>query len=414
MKIFKKILVLLLILALNTGLIMSAGVEANAAEKAAKPKIEVSLSKSDMKVKIKISKTAKANTYLVICRGIGTYYEDYMWNDVTETWYDNTYRFAEPRESILAVVSEDGTKDRTVELNAWTPGDFEIYVLAYSSKYRASVAVDVSHETTYTIHGREYYSVGIYKNKNTELSYDQAVSAATKSNVCKLTIPDVSKPGYRNKYDLSSLEQGDTFLFGSYEQDGDLSDGNEPIEWVVLSKTKSEVLVMSKYALDIVSYHNKTDCYNLTWEKCTLRKWLNSIFIKRALNKTEQKMIKTTALENYDTKGGRDTKDKVFLLSMFQLTNTDYGFWKMDKNVCFDEARRCAATAYAGNISTPDFGTYLYGLLTADYEKPCSYYTRTPGYAINDTGEITDAYVMNLIRPEGFNAVRPAMWIKFK
>ena len=66
--------------------------------------------------------------------------------------------------------------------------------------------------------------------------------------------------------------------------------------------------------------------------------------------------------------------------------------YKTDKNVCFDEARRCAATAYAGNISTPDFGTYLYGLLTADYEKPCSYYTRTPSYAINDTGEITDAY----------------------
>jgi len=61
----------------------------------------------------------------------------------------------------------------------------------------------------------------------------------------------------------------------------------------------------------------------VTWEVCTLRKWLNGEFLCHRGHFDEQDIdaIVETLLENkdnphYNTNGGNPTKDKVFLLSM--------------------------------------------------------------------------------------------------
>ena len=38
---------------------------------------------------------------------------------------------------------------------------------------------------------------------------------------------------------LKNLEKGDSFLFGKYEQDGNIENGPEPIEWIVLGRSKT-------------------------------------------------------------------------------------------------------------------------------------------------------------------------------
>lgn len=58
----------------------------------------------------------------------------------------------------------------------------------------------------------------------------------------------------------------------------------------------------------------------ITWEECTLRKWLNNDFYNDTFTDGERKLIETTLLSNSgDTEDGikeaNGTKDKVFLLS---------------------------------------------------------------------------------------------------
>ena len=117
-------------------------------------------------------------------------------------------------------------------------------------------------------------------------------------------------------------EVGDIITFGNYEQDGDTSNGKESIEWIVLDKKDDKVLLISKYGLDAQPYNELRE--DVTWETCTLRKWLNSTFINEAFNKQEQNVIAAvtvTADKNpyHDTDPGNDTKDKIFLLSIQEV-----------------------------------------------------------------------------------------------
>lgn len=112
---------------------------------------------------------------------------------------------------------------------------------------------------------------------------------------------------------------GDYIEFGTYEQDNDASNGKEAIEWLVLETQDDKILILSKYGLDCKAYN--VDWEDITWETCTLRKWLNEEFINEAFTESEKLLIPTVTVSadrnpGYDTNPGNPTKDKVFLLSI--------------------------------------------------------------------------------------------------
>ena len=72
---------------------------------------------------------------------------------------------------------------------------------------------------------------------------------------------------------LSWSDIGSVVLFGSYEQDNDISNGPEIIDWTVLDKKDNKLLLISNNALDCQPYNiSDTD---ITWENCSLREWMN-------------------------------------------------------------------------------------------------------------------------------------------
>ena len=81
---------------------------------------------------------------------------------------------------------------------------------------------------------------------------------------------------------FSNASVGSTIFFGSYEQDNNKSNGKEDIEWIVLAQNGTNVLVISKYALDCQPYNTKNT--DTTWEKSSLRKWLNETFMENGIN----------------------------------------------------------------------------------------------------------------------------------
>lgn len=121
-------------------------------------------------------------------------------------------------------------------------------------------------------------------------------------------------------YDFSSVTVGSAITFGQYEQDNNPNNGLEDIEWIVLSKTDGEMLVISKNGLDCQPFNNGGK--GATWDTCSLRLWLNDTFINGAFSSDEQARIRISDVSadknpagHISTNPGSDTQDKIFLLS---------------------------------------------------------------------------------------------------
>ena len=235
---------------------------------------------------------------------------------------------------------------------------------------------------------------------------------------------DIVEQEEKNTIDISKLKTGDIIQFGSYEQDNDISNGKEQIDWIVLSvdKLTNKVFVLSKYMLDNVDYYEgiKTcqDCdsyTNYTWDNSSLRKWLNNEFYNLAFSEEEKKVILETSLTTpdssiYGSVGGNDTIDKIFLLSFEEVTNPLYGF-NSDKGNR-DIERRCRPTAYAKARGVHCVND---GNKTLDKEGYYSGYwwLRSPGYSgkhravVHPLGIVDTEWVC-----EHRFGIRPAMWIK--
>ncbi len=221
-----------------------------------------------------------------------------------------------------------------------------------------------------------------------------------------------ASPTPTSTVDLTKLKAGDTFKFGAYEQDNNIENGKEPIEWIVLSNTNNELLVLSRHVLDLIKYNEEFS--DITWADCSLRKWLNEDFFNTAFDEEEQYRIKTKELKNgdnpeYGTAGGKDTKDNVFLLSYSEAVNPSYGF-NTDPNAS-DALRRCTATVYAAERgasavarSNPEEG-----------ELSCIWWLRTPGYDPHLAMLVLQSGGINLYgyygSYESAVAVRPALCI---
>ena len=138
----------------------------------------------------------------------------------------------------------------------------------------------------------------------------------------------------------SKVPVGGSLFFGSYEQDGDESNGKEEIEWIVLEKETDRILVISKSVLDHQPYN--TVCTDVTWSNCSLRQWLNDEFLNAAFSEEEKAAIPAVGVsadENpeYSTDPGSATQDKNFLLSINEV----------NRYFSSDNVRTVHPTAYA-------------------------------------------------------------------
>lgn len=112
---------------------------------------------------------------------------------------------------------------------------------------------------------------------------------------------------------------GDHIFFGHYEQDNDLNNGPEPIEWRVLEVNGNKMFLLSEYVLDAVPFNEVNEGNN--WSTSSLRQWLNSDFIRSAFTEAEAEAVMITELDNsskqtfYLSSGTPNTEDQIFLLS---------------------------------------------------------------------------------------------------
>ena len=124
----------------------------------------------------------------------------------------------------------------------------------------------------------------------------------------------------------------------------------EPIKWRVLQSENGEAFLLSDVVLDNQAYNENDE--DITWEESSLRTWLNGEFINRAFSDEEKENINITEIVNqdnpdYGTEGGNNTSDKIFLLSLSEVSEQQdgekYGF--LD-----DGMRACENSAFSDDL----------------------------------------------------------------
>lgn len=180
-----------------------------------------------------------------------------------------------------------------------------------------------------------------------------------------------------NKNPFKGCQVGDVVEFGSYEQDGDTSNGKEPIEWRVLAVEGNRAYVVSQKALDAHAFSAVEDDSN-DWNSSDLKKWLEDDFATVAFTSDEMEEV-----------SGLPT-----LLSVDEADE----YFKSDAD------RICKPTQQAVNN----------GALKSDDGEACVWWLRSPGdFSHCAALVLADGYVLS----DGYYVclpdltVRPALWI---
>ena len=201
----------------------------------------------------------------------------------------------------------------------------------------------------------------------------------------------------------------------------------EPIKWRVLDVNGNDAFLLADRALDDQEYN--TYGVSMTWEKSTLRSWLNGYsssentygtdctsknFIDSAFTSSQKSVVKTATVVNkdninYGTAGGSTTKDKVFLLSESDVYDTasakSYGFKEIATG---DEGRMSKSSTYAKAM-----GVYNDPSSKNNQESGnCMWWLRSPGFSTNTAVNVnTSGFVDHSgdAVTNDYNAIRPAL-----
>lgn len=279
-------------------------------------------------------------------------------------------------------------------------------IIAYLDSNDKTKKNTMTHEIKGMSAGTYYFRVVVPGNWERK----EITSKKKKVVISKMDVPDKEIP--KDNPDLTKLNKGDSFFMGHYEQDADMTNGREPIEWIVLSKTDKKILAISKYALDDFPYHNEYE--GVTWENCSLRFWLNKHFLKEAFSKEERnKILKSKITTSGNEYGAEEckTKDRIFILSYEQASST--------KLFVDARARLTTITEYCrarGGQTIED--RFIRDDTVTEEGKPACYWTLrgTRGYpwesaCVNTWGEfisVGDFFV------DDYCQIRPAMYVSIK
>lgn len=192
------------------------------------------------------------------------------------------------------------------------------------------------------------------------------------------------------------MKVNDIITFGTYPQTS-YTDEVSPLEWKVLAVEGDKALIITDKVIDQVRFNEKYA--DVTWADSILRGWMNGEFFDKAFTDDEKAKILTTAVstpdnETWQTKGGEDTEDKVFALSIQELE-------KIWPDLADRKARPTDKALENGVYVYTETGYSVWWLRSAGY-------VQYAGARVGAGGHVEDK-IYDDVRPH--RGARPAMWI---
>lgn len=191
---------------------------------------------------------------------------------------------------------------------------------------------------------------------------------------------------------------GDSVLFGEYDTDNIMKNGDETIVWRVLDVQGDKMLLITEDVIEGMHYNSSFNY--ITWEDSYIREWLNYKFYDKCFTEEQKQFILRTnvspgKLSEYDSDPGNNTEDYVFLLNYEEAKNY----------FANDEKRKAAYTSHAGEsgiLKNENYGTTWWWLLTPGI-------TNEQACIVNSDGSLSANGNV-----DGGGGVRPAMWVKIR
>ena len=187
------------------------------------------------------------------------------------------------------------------------------------------------------------------------------------------------------------MKVGDTISFGKYQ-------------WRVLDIQDGKALILSDTVIVNKAYHAEPK--EITWEKCTLRQYLNGEFYNSFSTEGKARILETTIPNNdnpwYGTSGGAATKDRIFLLSIEEVVKY-FGDSGQLKNQPKD-AYSINDQYNSARIAKDANGNALW------------WWLRSPGYGSHDAAYVYDDGILNVLGlfvylSHTSGGARPALWL---
>lgn len=189
------------------------------------------------------------------------------------------------------------------------------------------------------------------------------------------------------------MRRNDLITFGAYN-------------WRVLEGKAGKLLIITEEIVELRWYHSKF--VEITWADCALRSYLNSEFYN-TFKEEERRGIMTVVNKNPDSpwfpaKGGKETLDKIFLLSLEEVCTYFGNSWKSLQNKgaqrwqIDDENNHSRQAKYNNEfhwwrLRSPGY----YGRTAASVNKNGCVYVR--GNGVHG-------------KPKDGGGLRPALWLK--
>lgn len=161
-----------------------------------------------------------------------------------------------------------------------------------------------------------------------------------------------------------------SIYFGKFPQKADGKYSQE-IEWLVLKETEHEMLLLSRFCLDTRKFceiESMKNWYDTTWEKSSLRQWLNGEFFNKAFDEDEKKKILSTTIVTTSELMGEDVENKVFLLNKQSV----------EKYFPTEEEKKAYSTPYAiakcAAMDSHDYGRVSWWIMPSNELPGGQYY----------------------------------------
>lgn len=196
----------------------------------------------------------------------------------------------------------------------------------------------------------------------------------------------------------AEYKKGDIIRIGKY--------GGQPVEWMVLDVDNNKALLISKKILDIKPYN--LDNSGVTWESCSLRRYLNTDFLETVFSNDEKKGIAKIKVESgnntlNDRSGGKSTEDKIFCLSYSEVKK--YFPRKKDRIAVPTDRIVIEADDIKKRFVKRRTGGGIWWLRTPGIYEDFAMHVDGSGW-INEVGStVNNTY--------WFSGIRPALWMKF-
>ncbi|MDR1565327.1 MAG: DUF6273 domain-containing protein [Oscillospiraceae bacterium] len=149
-----------------------------------------------------------------------------------------------------------------------------------------------------------------WRNQNNDLNQKEATIEKLNQEIEELKKQPLAVPASTFTPTSNNIRVGQTIHVGKWE-------------WLVLNIQDGEALIITKDIIERKVYDETLEA--TTWAECTLRTYLNGEFLAGNFSSEEQNKISKKELKNEDnpkyiTNGGKNTGDKIFLLSIKEVS----------------------------------------------------------------------------------------------